>query len=100
MLRTCVSRPAKSPTPAPPAAPAPRHQHGLRGRRCAVVHARVRDVEAEQERAEGLKLEHGLQRPLAHLWLVGRVGGRELRTEQYLVDDRWDPMGIGTRAEE
>ena len=54
------------------------HQHRFRRRAAAVVQAGVGDVHAGQLADQRLVLEHRLQRALADLRLVGRVGGVEL----------------------
>ena len=79
---------------------AQRHEHRLRGRRRAVVHAGVGHLHPEQHRDQRLKLEDRLQRPLAHLGLVRRVGGVELGPLQDLVDHRRHEVRVGAGAEE
>ena len=79
---------------------APCHQHRLGRCRGAVVHARVGDLEAEEQRGKSLELEGGLQGALTHLRLVGRVSRQELRTQQDLVDGRGYPMRIRAATEE
>jgi hypothetical protein len=78
---------------------AARHQHGFGRRRRAVVHARVRDVETEQQRGERLELEDRLQRALTDLGLVWRVRGRELGAQEHVVHDARRPVRVGSRAE-
>ncbi len=65
-----------------------RHQGGLRHRRGAVVHGRVGDVEPHELADQALELVDGLQRALAHLRLVRRVGGVELAAPDQVVDNR------------
>ena len=77
-----------------------RHQHGFGGRRRAVVHARVGDLEAESEAIERLELERRLQRALAHLGLVRRVRRRELAPLDHVIDDRRNEMRVGAGAGE
>ena len=91
---------ARQPDHPPAGQEAAGHEHRLRGRRRAVVHAGVRHLEPEDERGEGLELEGRLQRALADLGLVGRVGGRELAAQEDLVHHRRNPVRVRARAEE
>ena len=61
------------------------HVAGVRRHRGAVVPGGVGDVHAGQLADGGLVLEDRLQRALAHLRLVGRVGGQELAPPHHRV---------------
>ena len=76
------------------------HQRRLGGRRGAVVVRRRDDVEPGQLGDQRLVLVDRLQRALADLGLVGRVGGVELAARQDLVDRRRDVVAVGAGAEE
>ena len=73
---------------------------GIRGHGRAVVAGRVRDVHPRQLADRRLVLEDGLEHALAHLRLVGRVGGQELAALQDGVDHRRNVVVVHARAEE
>ena len=76
------------------------HQRGLgRGRRAVVVR-RGDDVEVDQLGQQRLVLVDALERALADLGLVRRVGRVPLAAEQELVDRRRAPVAIDARPEE
>ena len=77
-----------------------RHQDSLGERRRAIVHTGVRHIESQQQRRERLELENRLQRPLADLRLIRRVGGRELRAEENLVHHRRSHVCVGAGTKE
>ena len=66
----------------------------------AVVHGGVGDLHAGEFADHGLELEHGLQRALCDLGLVGRVAGEELAALDERVDDHRAVVAIGTCSEE
>ena len=72
---------------------------GVGGDRGAVVAGRVRDVHARQLADRGLILEDRLEDALAHLRLVGRVGGQELAALEHCVDRRRDVVVVDPRTE-
>ena len=79
---------------------ADRHQGRLRGR-CRAVVVRCRDdVESGQLGDERLVFVDRLERALADLGLVGRVGRVELAAAQDLVDRCRYVMAVGTGAQE
>ncbi len=69
-----------------------RHEHGLGGGRAAVVQAGVRNVQTRELRHQRLIFERRLQRTLAGLRLIGRVGGVKLAAARKVVDGRRDEM--------
>ena len=77
-----------------------RHQHGLGRGRAAVVEAGVRDIQAGQLSHQRLILERRLERALAGLGLVGRVGRVELAAAGQLIDDRRDEVVVAAAAQE
>ena len=79
---------------------APRHEHGLGAAARGVVHGGVRDLHPEELADERLKLVYRLERPLAHLRLIRRVGRVELRAEQQLIDRRRDVVVVHAAAQE
>ena len=62
------------------------HQQRFADCRRAVVDRCIGCVHAQQLAGQRLKLEHGLQRALADLGLVGRVGGVELGQAHDVAD--------------
>ena len=83
-----------------PAGRGPRDVAGVRRDRQAVVAGGVRDVHPGQLADGGLVLEDRLERPLAHLGLVGRVRGQELATLHHGVADRRDVVVVDAGPEE
>ena len=79
---------------------AARHERGLGRRGGAVVVRRGDDVEVDQLGDQRLVLVDALERALADLGLVGRVGRVPLAAEQDLVDRRRAPVAVDARAEE
>ncbi len=76
------------------------HQRRLGGRRGAVVVRRRDDVEVDQLGQQRLVLVDALERPLADLGLVRRVGRVPLAAQQQLVDGRRRPVAVDAGAEE
>ena len=76
------------------------HERRLGGRGAAVVVRRGHDVHRGELGQQRLVLVDALQRALADLGLVGRVGRVPLAAEQHLVDGRRAPVAVRTRAEE
>ena len=76
------------------------HQGGFGRRRTAVVVRGGHHVQPGQFGQHRLVLVDALERALAHLGLVRRVGGVPLAAEQHLVHDRWGPVTIGAGAQE
>ncbi len=76
------------------------HHHGLGCAGGAVVHAGVGDLHAGEFADHGLELEHGLERALRDLGLVGRVAGEELAALDERVDDDGLVVAIDAGAEE
>ena len=74
--------------------------HSLDERRGAVIERGIGHLHAGQQRHLALELEQHLQRALAHLRLVRRVGGQELAAHQQLIDAGRDVVAIGAGAEE
>src|SRR5581483_12194143 len=66
----------------------------------AVVAGRVGDVEAGQLADRCLVLEDRLQHALAHLRLVGRVGGQELAAREHGVHDGRHVVVVDAHAQE
>ena len=85
---------------AAPAAQPRGHQRRFGKCRGAVIHRRVGHLHAEQPGDHGLELEDGLQRALAHLRLVGGVGGVQFATEQQMGNQRRRVVVVGAGAEE
>ncbi len=77
-----------------------RHQRRLGRGRCAVVHRRVRHLEAGERADQRLPLEDRLQRALADLGLVRRVGGGELGARDQRVDRAREVVRVAAGAEE
>ena len=71
---------------------------GQRGR--TVVVTGVGRVHAGEHTHHALVFEDGLQRALAQLRLVGRVGGEELAAPQDVIHDAGHEVVIGARAQE
>jgi hypothetical protein len=91
--------PARHEHPLPARCPA-RHERRLRRGGGAVV-VRGRDhVQAGQLGEQRLVLVDRLERPLADLGLVGRVGGVELAAKQDLVDHRGEVVTVDARSQE
>ncbi len=80
----------------PLAVRANRHQHGLGQPGGAVVDRGVRDVEPGQRGHHRLVLVDGLERPLARLRLVGRVGGEELAPRDEVPDRGRDVVVVAS----
>ena len=78
---------------------ADRHHDRLGGAGRAVVHAGVGDLHAGQLADHGLELEHGLQRALRNLRLVGRVAGQEFAALDQRVDDDGLVVLVHARAQ-
>jgi hypothetical protein len=76
------------------------HQGGLGRGRGAVVVGRGNDVQSGQLRHQRLVFVDRLERALADLRLVGRVGGVELAAQEQLVDDGWGEVPVCAGAEE
>jgi len=76
------------------------HEDGFGDGRTALVEGGVGDVQAGELADEGLELEDDLERPLADLGLVGRIGADELAPRAQVVDDRRDEVLVGSAAEE
>jgi len=83
-----------------PAGYRPRHEGGLGDSGRAVVQRGVRDLHPRQLADQGLILEGRLQRPLAHLGLVRRVGCQELGPRRNVPDRRRNVMIVGSRSQE
>ncbi len=77
-----------------------RHQHRLGQRRGAVVERGVRDVHAGQRGHHGLVFVQQLQRALAGLGLVRRVGGVELAARDDLPHRRRNMVLVRAGADE
>ncbi len=65
-----------------------------------VVAGRIRNVHPGQLADHGLVLEDRLQDSLAHLRLVGRIGGEQLPALQHRVHDRGNVVVVDSGAEE
>ena len=76
------------------------HEHGLGHRRAAVVKAGVGDLHAGELGDQRLVLECGLERSLAGLGLVGRVGRVELAARGQVVDHGGDEVIVAAAAQE
>ncbi len=76
------------------------HERGLGRRGGAVVVRRGDDVEVDQLGDQRLVLVDALERALADLGLVRRVGRVPLAAEQDLVDGRRAPVAVDAGAEE
>ena len=79
---------------------AQRHQHGLGQGAGSVVHRGVRDLHRRERRDHALVLVDDLQRPLARLRLVRRVGRHELAARGDVPDCRRDVVVVASRARE
>ena len=77
-----------------------RHERSFRHRRGAVVHRRVRHVHAGQARDHGLEFVDELQRALARLSLVGRVGAVEFPARGNRPHGGRDVVLVGAGADE
>ena len=76
------------------------HQHRLGERGGPVVERGVGGVEPRQRRHHRLELVEELQRPLARLGLIGRVGGVELAAPGDLPDRGRQVVVVGSGADE
>ena len=76
------------------------HQHGLGRARGAFIQGGVGDIHPGELADQRLKLENGLERPLAHLRLVGSIGAEEFAPGTQAVDDRRNEVIVGSPAEE
>ena len=76
------------------------HQRGLGGRGRAVVVRGGDDVESDQLGDQRLVLVDALERALADLGLVRRVGRVPLAAQQQLVDRRRRPVAVDAGAQE
>src|SRR4051812_20992574 len=76
------------------------HQGGFSYGAATFVEAGVGHVHAGELADERLKLEERLERSLARLGLVGRVGSVELTAAGDRVHDGGDEMVVATGAEE
>ncbi len=76
------------------------HEAGLGERGRAVVERGVRHVHRGQAGDHGLELVHDLQRALARLGLVRRVGAVDLAARDERPDRRGDVVLVGARADE
>ena len=76
------------------------HQRGLGGRGRAVVVRGRDDVEVDQLGDQRLVLVDALERALADLGLVRRVGRVPLAAQQQLVDGRRAPVAVDAGAQE
>ena len=80
------------------ALPVPGHGAGFGGGGGPVVDGGVTYVHARELADLGLILEDGLEHALAHLGLVGRVGGQELLLGGDVLDDAGDVVVVGPGA--
>jgi hypothetical protein len=76
------------------------HERRLGGGGRAVVMGGGDDIEIDELRDQRLVLVDRLERALADLGLIGRVGRVPLAAEQHLVDGRRRPVAIDAGAEE
>ena len=76
------------------------HEAGLGERGGAVVERRVRHIQRGQARDHGLVLVHDLQRALARLGLVRRVGAVDLAARDEGPDGRRNVVLVGAGADE
>ncbi len=76
------------------------HQGGFGGGRRAVVMRGRDDVKVDQLGQERLVFVDALERPLADLGLIGRVGRVPLAAEEQLVDGGRTPVAVHARAKE
>ena len=76
------------------------HERGFRGRGSALVHRGVRYLHGGEARDHALELVDQLQRPLAGLRLVGRVGAVELPARGDGPHRRGNVMLVGAGADE
>ena len=83
-----------------PALAVPAHGGGLSGGSGAVIDGGIGHVHARQLADHGLILEDGLQNALAHLRLIGGVGGEELLLGGDILHQRGDVVVIGSGAPE
>ena len=75
------------------------HQHRFDRRAAAVVHAGVRVVHAGQFGDQRLILEHRLQRALAGLGLIRRVGGVKFAPRRNRINHRGNEMVVASAAQ-
>jgi hypothetical protein len=94
-----VQRARQQHAPAGRAVGAHRHQHRFGQRRGAVVQRCVGDIERRKAGDHALELVQHLQRALARLGLVGRVGGVELAAGDDLPHGGRNVVLIGTGAQ-
>ncbi len=76
------------------------HERRLDERSRAVVHRGVGDVHSGQRADHRLVLVDRLERALADLGLVGRVGGEELRLRHDVIDDARDVVVVAAGTHE
>ena len=72
------------------------HEDRFSGCRRAIVHTGVGDFQAQQGSDQRLELENDLERPLAHLGLIGCVGRGKLRPLYDLVNHDRNEVSIGS----
>jgi hypothetical protein len=77
-----------------------RHHHGFGGGGGPVVHGGIRHFHAGEAGHLGLELEQHLQRALAHLSLIGRVGRQELRSLDEVVHCGGDVVAVSAGTHE
>ena len=75
-------------------------QYGLHDRTPAVVQTGVGDVHSGELGNERLEFEEGLQRPLAGLGLVGRIGSGKLTPGGDVIDHGRDEVVVAPGAQE
>ena len=85
---------------APPPGDPERHVDRLQAGGGAVIHRRIGDIEAGDQRDLGLELEQRLQGSLRYLRLVGRIRGEELAPLDQRVHARRNVVAIGAGTEE
>ena len=76
-----------------------RHKRRLRARRGPVVHRRVGNFHAGDQRHLGLKFEQVLQRSLRYFWLIGRVRRQKFTALNHVVNGRGYVMPVSPGAE-
>ena len=83
-----------------PALAVPAHGGGLSSGSGAVIDGGIGHVHARQLADHGLILEDGLQNALAHLRLIGGVGGEELLLGGDILHQRGNVVVIGSGTPE
>ena len=76
------------------------HHHRFGAGRGAIIHGRIGNIHAREERDLSLELKQGLQRALGNLWLIRRIGREKFRALDEVVNSRGYMVTIGPGSAE